>query len=62
MVSLFHLTSVPGDHMGGFQDLLGPPPRARGVPELDEPMPGGHSHGTGYWKLLQRIRGAQGSG
>ncbi len=52
MVSISGLTSVPGDHMGGFQDLLGPPPRARRVPKLDEPMPGGQSHGTRYWQLL----------
>lgn len=52
IVSFSGLTSVPGDHMGGFQDLLGPSPRARRVPKLDEQMPGEHSHGTGYWQLL----------
>lgn len=56
------MTSVPGDHMGSFQDLLGPPARAGGVPKLDEQMPGGIHHRTRYWELLQRVGGAPVSG
>lgn len=44
--------SLPGNCLGGFQNLLGSSPWARRVSKLDEPMPGRNSHHTDHWKLF----------
>lgn len=51
--------SVSGDGLGGFQDLLGPSARARGVPELGEPLHGRLRQRHGHRQTLQPIGGAQ---
>lgn len=53
-------SSVPGDHMGGVQDLLGPSPGAGRVRDLDEPVSGERHHSTPDWQLLQPVRRASG--
>lgn len=62
ILSFSGLTSVPGDHLGGFQDLLGTAPRPGRVPELDEQVSGKHCHRTWDRQLLQPIRWAPGFG